>query len=345
MRTIQILSNIIDTLSQSPNLLPQIPWIDLETCLTNELEERHFLYSKPSYTHLQHELNTIFSQINSAVLQFETDIVIYHLTQLSIVLTFLPEVDYSLAQYQQAHYNQACLNHYRNNTIIVLGDSHVNFFSGNELLSFIPIGHDINTCDATHLSHYFTPLHLGPCLAYHCNELQTLTHFSEKWDYLCNHFIKPNATIICSLGEIDLRVHVFRQTILQNKSYEEIVDDILQQYYTFLLQMKNQGYSLYCWGPIATQTDACPIDPNFPRNGSEEDRNHATAYFNQQLSAFCKQHDIGYLSIFEQMITPNFKTRSEYLSADYCHLSQRALPLAWQEWKKLNHPTLPDNLL
>ena len=132
--------------------------------------------------------------------------------------------------------------------------------------------------------------------------------------------------------------------MLQNKSYEEIVDDILHQYYSFLLNMKNRGYSLYCWGPIATQTDACPIDPNFPRNGSEEECNHATAYFNQQLLSFCKQNDIGYLFIFEQMITSDFKTRSEYLSADCFHLSQRALPLALQEWKKINHPTLPDSL-
>ena len=321
-----------------------MPWEDIILCILTELDDRRILYTDEQYHSTKELLQNKLSELKLNIFKAEHLSAINHLSEIIFALKMLPNSDFSWENFYQQNFSTSCLTHYQQNTIIVLGDSHVNFFSGNELLSFLPIGNDINTCKPTNLSRVFTPLHLGPCLAYHCNHYDSSFHFREKAEFLCQNFIKPTATIICSLGEIDLRVHVFRQTILQNKSYAEIVNNILQQYYTFLLKMKNQGYSLYCWGPIATQADTCPIDPNFPRNGSEEDRNHATAYFNQQLSSFCKQNDIGYLSIFEQMITSDFRTRSEYLSADCCHLSQRALPLALQEWKKINHPTLPDSL-
>lgn len=345
MRSVQILTQIVHTILQNPSISPTLPWDDIRLCILAELDDRQILYTDEQYHSVKTSLQSKVSEIEFAVIHADYTSAINHLSEIIFALKMLPNNDFSWENYYRKNFSTSCLTHYQQNTVIVLGDSHVNFFSGNELLSFLPIGNDINTCKPTNLSHIFTPLHLGPCLAYHCNHYGSSFRFREKAEFLCQNFIKPTATIICSLGEIDLRVHVFRQTILQNKSYEEIIDDILQEYYTFLLKMKNQGYSLYCWSPIATQIDACPIDPNFPRNGSEEERNHATAYFNQQLYSFCKQHNIGYLSIFDQMITPDFKTRSEYLSADCCHLSQRALPLALQEWKKINHPTLPDNLL
>ena len=35
------------------------------------------------------------------------------------------------------------------------------------------------------------------------------------------------------------------------------------------------------------------------------------------------------------MITEDFKTKEEYLSADHCHLSQRAMALAQPVWNKI----------
>lgn len=345
MQTMQILLQIINNISQNPSCISRLPWKDIKFCIQEELRIRHFLYKDSQYVSLQQDMQQSFIQIEEAVALSDSASLIFYLSQIAYALQFLPESEHTLQQYCQANFNQACLEHFRKNTIIVLGDSHVNFFSGNELLSFIPIGNDINTCTATDSSLPFTPLHLGPCLAYNCNRYNTTFRFREKLEYLCENFIKPNATLVCCLGEIDLRVHVFKQSKQQNRTWQEIVDDILKEYFEFLLRMQGQGYLLYVWEPIASQNDDCPIDADFPRNGSEEDRNRATAYFNEQLAAFCTTHNIGFLSVYDRMITPDFKTRTEYLSADHCHLGQKALPLATAEWQKINHPSFRNSPL
>lgn len=338
MRTIQILQQLINNISDNPSVLPLIPWNDVKLCLSAELEDHRFLYPDEQFSALLQEIADSYNQILEAANASDVSALVYYLSQIIYTLQFLPETDYISGIYEQGNFDHACLNHYKNNTIVVLGDSHVNFFSGNELLSFLPIGKDINTCTPAGLTDIFTPLHLGPCLAYTCMNKESSFRFHEKVEYLCDNFIKPGATILCALGEIDLRVHVFQQTLRQQKSYQEIVDDILANYFSFLLQLKEKNYNLYVWGPIATQSDDCPVDPNFPRNGSEEERNKATAYFNQQLSSFCSAHNIGFLSVYEQMVSPDHKTRTEYLSADRCHLGQSALSIAKKEWVKINHP-------
>ena len=180
----------------------------------------------------------------------------------------------------------------------------------------------------------FTPLHLGPCLAYNCNRYQT-SSFREKTEYLCQNFIQPHAHILCCLGEIEIRVHVFMQAALQGRTYRQIVDDILVQYIEFLLRLKAQGYQVSCWGPIASQSESCPMDIRFPRSGTEEDRNRATEYFNRQLARLCRKHGMLFLSIFDKMITSDYQTQEQYLSPAHCHLGQEALSLALPEWQKL----------
>lgn len=295
------------------------------------------LYSKEQFQSIKQLFQTKFHALDTNISIPDVFAVIQILKEFVFALQLLPDIEYTDFMLQQMHYNEACLKHYTNDTIIVLGDSHVNFFSGNEMITYLPIGNDINVCpNITETP--FTALHLGPCLAYNCNKINASTLFHEKIEYLCNSFIKPNAHIIFCLGEIDLRVHVFRQTNLQNKNYQKIVDQILAEYLSFLVSMKEKGFHIYCWGPIASQRETCPVDPAFPRTGSETERNMATAYFNQQLSSLCQQNGITFLSVFDQMITDNFQTKEEYLSDDHCHLSQRALALAQPVWKKLLQP-------
>lgn len=344
MRTAQLILQIIQILQKNPDVLEQIPWNDLKECVTDELTARHFLYSEIQYQDLMRKLMFLFEELTQKASNGSTHEIIRILENLNEILAFFPELQALSLHYESANFDHACLRHLKQDTIIVLGDSHVNFFSGNELLNFLPIGNDINICPMK--THYlFTPLHLGPCLAYHCTDTDTKVQFQEKISYLLHNFVTPHATLVCSLGEIDLRVHVFQQTCLQNKPYEEIVDHILQPYCAFLSDLQKCGYRIYCWGPIATQPDTCPIDPAYPRTGSETDRNMATAYFNDCLNAYCQQHNIGFLSIFPHMVTSDFHTRSEFLSSDQCHLGQAALPLALPEWAKINHPILPDTPL
>lgn len=334
MKTLKIIFQIINSIQTNPASLYQIPWEDLKLCFTTELEYCEELYPTTQYQSIKQLFQSQFLTLDKYLSIPDIPAIVSLLQEFAFALQLLPDAEYTDSMLEQAHYNEACLNHIINDTIIVLGDSHVNFFSGNEMLTFTPIGNQINVCP-TITNAPFTVLHLGPCLAYTCNKSDTSMHFHEKAEFLCNNFIKPNAHIVCSLGEIDLRVHVFPQSKLQNKPYQKIVDDILTEYLSFLLSLKERGFHVYCWGPIASQRDNCPIDPAYPRNGSETERNMATLYFTQQLAVLCRQHDIPFMSIFDQMITDDFQTMDEYLSPDHCHLGQRALALAAPIWKKI----------
>lgn len=334
MRTIQIFLKLISSIIASPSNVTLLPWEDIQLCLFAELECRNGLYPQEQTRHRDQQFQELLEEARQYASMGNAEAVISRLRKIVFALQILPEAEYTDRLLAQANFDHACLRHHQKNTIIVLGDSHVNFFSGNEELSFLPIGGEINTCP-DHSPYPFTSLHLGPCLAYNCNRYQTSTAFREKTEYLCQNFIQPHARILCCLGEIDLRVHVFKQTVREGRNYRQIVDDILTQYMEFLLRLQEQGYQVSCWGPIASQSEACPLDPKFPRNGTEVERNMATEYFNSQLSRLCQKNGILFLSIFDQMITSDYLTLEQYLSPDHCHLGQAALPLALSQWRKL----------
>lgn len=334
MQTVDIILQFTKTIESNPAFLYQIPWDDLKLCISIELDSRKELYPYEQLQFVRQLMEEKFATLDTYLTIPDFTAIINILEELAFALQLLPNAEFTDSILAQSRFSDACLNHYKNDTTIVLGDSHVNFFSGNEALTFQSIGNDINLCP-TITNNPFTVLHLGPCLAYNSNRTNTSTLFSEKVDYLCRNFIKPGARIICCLGEIDLRVHVFRQTELQAKSFEDVVDDIVAEYISFLASLKTKGYQVYCWGAIASQQELCPIDPDFPRNGTELQRNKATAYFNRKLSLLCEQYKIGYLSIFEQLIDSDFQTLEKYLSADHCHLGQRALELAQPLWDKM----------
>lgn len=334
MQTIQILSKLTNSIKANPAAIALLPWDDIRLCLSAELDCRRGIYPSSQFQQAHDLFTKMLAEAEQSASVNDVQAVISQFQKILDAFQILPDLDYVSHLMEQANYDHACLRHCKNNTIIVLGDSHVNFFSGNEELSFLPIGRNINTCP-DNTPYPFTPLHLGPCLAYNCNRYNTSSSFREKLDYLLSSFIQPHATILCCLGEIDLRVHVFKQAELQGRSYQEIVDDILSQYILLLLQLQGQGYHVSCWGPVASQSERCPLDPRFPRYGTEVQRNMATAYFNQQLAAICSEHDIPFLSIFTQMVTPDYLTEERYLSPDRCHLGQNALPLLQPELRKL----------
>lgn len=334
MKTLEIIIKIINSIKNTPSCIYQIPWNDLELCLFTEMDYRKEIYTDAQFHATKSLLHSKFVAIEKYILIPDLTAIIHILEELELVLRLLPDTEYIDTIISKSRFNEARLNHHLNDTIIVLGDSHVNFFSGNESLAFSSIGNDINICPNI-TSNPFTILHLGPCLAYNCNKPNTSTKFHEKIIFLCNNFIKPNAHIICCLGEIDIRVHVIHQSHIQNRKYTEIIDDILNEYIIFLSSLQEKGFSVYCWGPIASQREDCPLDPAFPRNGTEKERNIATEYFTQSLRLLCKQYQIPFLSLFDQMIDEHYTTLDQYLSSDHCHLSQSAMALAQPIWNQI----------
>lgn len=232
-------------------------------------------------------------------------------------------------------FNEIRYRHHKNKTIVVIGESHVNFFSGNEMISFKSMGNDLNNCQDKRSG--FTTIHLGSVLAYNTNKYGTTSRGREKVEWLCENFFREKATIICSMGEIDLRVHVFKEAAKTKQNYMTIIDHIIKNYMEFVVMLKKKGYKIWCWGPIASQKDDWIENPEYPRNGTEIERNRATEYFNEMLESKCSENGIGFLTIFPYLINENYETKAEFI-IDQCHLGQNAWRYAKKELQKICLP-------
>ena len=326
MNTLDLVTLLETYINNSPAKLVDFDWRLIYDCFIAEFKLREAFYSPSKSEQFISYLNNLIFDAEQASRfgdYFRLQKVVMCLR--SILLTFPEETD-EFSFSQKANFDHAALNHYQKNTTIVLGDSHVNFFSGNELLNFHSIGNSINICPQIN-SLNLSVLYVGSCLAFTCMRPDSSVRFYSKFLYLKDTFIKPGANIVLSLGEIDLRCHVFKQADLQHRDYRQIIDDILIEYQRFIISMLNNGYKVFCWGPIGTQKDIVQSDTAYPRYGSEEERNTASFYFTDKLSNICKKEGAHCLSILDKLVTPNMITRPEYLSPDQFHLGQKAFDL------------------
>ncbi len=322
-KTRQILLGIRGMLNENASFFDELPVSDIISCIYVELYGLRQLYSKEHFGELDKKLMRYSELLSASKDTGDIGQAVEILDCLIDLQNALPDADVAQTFIENANYAKALMRHREEGTVLVIGDSHVNFFSGNEELSFIPIGNDVNTCEQVN-GLPLTVLHLGPCLAYNSNRYGSSTRFREKLDWLLENFVQKGDRIICSLGEVDMRAHVLKQAQNQNKSYQQIVDKIVENYSAFLLWLKDLGYEVYCYGPIASQKDSAPNTPEHPRVGSEQDRNHATEYFTNQMVQFCQQNGIDFMSLFDEMITEDYETKEEYLSEDRFHLGQYA---------------------
>lgn len=245
----------------------------------------------------------------------------------------------SQKEIEKYNFDLAIKRHKDQKTAVLIGDSHVNVFSGNENLTLLSIGHGVNICPDNG-NKPFTALHLGPCLAYNSQKYNTTNKFIEKYEWLTSCFLDHDDIIIISLGEIDMRAHVYKEVQKQGCTYEKVLDDILKNYTGFLLAQKQRYPNLYVWAPIASQKDYHPNDHKLlPRYGTECERNLATKLFSEKLSAFCSKNKIGFLSILDKLIDKNLQTIEDYYSNDFWHLSQKAYPVIEERWNQLSNAT------
>lgn len=248
---------------------------------------------------------------------------------------------YMIKIIEKFNYYRALKNKNKHKQIIVIGDSHSYFFSGNAILKSKPIYHDENGKITYGIGSdkRFCVLGLGSGLAYNVGKYNTTQRIQEKLDFLDRHFFNSQESLICAFGEIDIRVHVFKHVDQEkNIGFDNVIDNILNNYISFLLKLKSNGKRVIVWGPIASQKDEWITNPEFPRAGNELERNMATYYFNTELEKLCKVNDIEYMSIFKYLIDEDGRTKEKYIF-DQCHLGQNARIYLEKELKRIQIDT------
>ncbi|WP_026650962.1 hypothetical protein [Butyrivibrio proteoclasticus] len=321
MDSLEILGKIKGLLQVNKGFVKQIPVEDVVSCVYVEVYGLRQLYSAEHFARLEGRINEYAATITSAKESGDADGVLAILDKLEAIIETIPDQEISQSFIEEANFDKALLRHRSEKTAVVIGDSHVNFFSGNEDLSFIPIGQNVNTCQQVN-GLPLTVLHLGPCLAFKSNQYGSTNMFREKLDWLIEEFITEKSRIIVCLGEIDIRAHVFKEVEKQGVSYEEVVDGIVANYFEFLDFLAGKGFEVTCYGPVASQRDSWPTTEDHPRIESEKERNLATKYFNDKCQQLCELKGYSFFTMFYDMVDENMCTREEYMSADMFHLGQ-----------------------
>ena len=330
MGTADILTDISNLIILHPSFLDEIKYEDLYKAVYLNLQCLRQLYPKTQMETVLRFLEEKLLVINKAFEIRNPLAISAGIEDLASYIRLLPDSEFASDYIERSNLDSLVLDHIKRNTIWVIGDSHVNFFSGNEQLSFIPVGNDINTCRNVNNTP-FSILHMGPCLAYNSNSYGTSSQFREKLDFLLSDIIEPAAKIMFVLGEIDIRAHVFKECERQNCDYRKVTHSSIENYIKMMKEVCDQGFKVLCFGPIASQSEALQTEDTYIRWGSEVERNRATAYFNDELEHACESASIGFVTILKQMITDDWHTKTEFISSDGVHLSQSIMPLVISE--------------
>lgn len=192
----------------------------------------------------------------------------------------------------------------------------------------------INCTGDSHTSFFrkkqnFSSKKLGPYLAYSFKKHMDVNGRFRKF---INRIDKNDYLMLC-FGEIDCRAHILKQARRQNRCEFDITKDCVDRYIDGVVMLKDLGYKIILWGPIATSRDNTVHKKKFPQYGNEIERNKVTEHFNLCLENKTSNTDIKFISIFKKLITQDYKTKIEYYKDDGVHLSDKAFPMALKEFK------------
>lgn len=337
MSTIEIIKQLYLSTMSNPEALRNVDINDLQNALYLDMECKRQLYTGEQLAGIEEFFGNLVREIYNAMNNGNIQLMREKFQSLISHLSVVPDTDISSDFIEKANLDHALLDHKKNNTVYVIGDSHVSAFSGNEGLKFISIGHDINTCNRQD-NMPFTVFHMGPCLAYNANKYNSTTLFREKLDYLLENIIEPKSEIVFILGWIDLSAHVFKESLKQNKDYKDVINIIITNYLQMMTEVRNMGFNVMCFGPIAALSESVEQDKDsYGARGTETQRNQATRYFTDRLRENCNIMDIPFMSIFEELITQDCHTKTEYICYDGCHLGKEAFSVLLDEYEKISY--------
>jgi len=216
--------------------------------------------------------------------------------------------------------------------IFCFGDSHVSFFSGRDAIQ--PVVPEASN----DLLPYFRTFHVGPALAYNLVQTETQTRGREKILETLEQQVPPGSRVLICFGEIDCRSHLLRHAWKQNGDAAGVAGKCAERYVRFACELRDRGHVPTVYNAIPSRHSNTRRDKwdqaAYPAIGTHRERNEITIHFNQAVAALCRNEGLGFLHNFPELVDASGKTREEFYM-DRIHLSQRAMPLTLELFKKL----------
>jgi tetratricopeptide (TPR) repeat protein len=174
---------------------------------------------------------------------------------------------------------------------------------------------------------YFKTYRLGPHTAF---------NIARRWaviETILTQNVQSDDHVMFCFGEVDCRAHLLKQSELQQRPLDELIDECVQRYFRIFLAAQPLGFKLMAWNvPPAARNEV--ICGEYSSYGTTQQRNDITRKFNRMLELRCRDNDILFISIFDRLVETDGLAYSYYYMDDI-HLSQRAMPFALQELMRI----------
>ena len=153
-------------------------------------------------------------------------------------------------------------------------------------------------------------------------------------DILSKNYNDGDSLLFC-FGEVDIRAHLLKQMDTQKRCLDDIVKECVDRYFSVILSYKERGINCIVWGPIASWHESRKY--NGPSFGTCVERNLVTKEFNRYIEELCNKNNVGFVTIFHDMINENNETNTYYLDTwpgSNMHLSQTSMMIILERFKE-----------
>jgi hypothetical protein len=203
--------------------------------------------------------------------------------------------------------------------IHVIGDSHSSFCFTN----MIPVGTHLErslfrckTHHNEHLSVFFSIHWLGPFTMFRIGR-DGLKAFNLK-----SMKVQENEIAVFVFGEIDVRCHIEKQSAVQGKEPDAIIDQLVKQYIGAINENRNQFNHIHCVVCNVVPPSDNSFNPRYPFYGSLKTRIDITKKLNSKLQELCAANKISVLDLYTDHCTEQGDLSFEYCQGDV-HIAPR----------------------
>jgi hypothetical protein len=144
---------------------------------------------------------------------------------------------------------------------------------------------------------------------------------------------KEKDVLLLVLGEIDCRIHIYRQHIIKKKPVLDVARRTVKRYLSAVESVQSLGYRVAVLDipPATRQGNFFNLD----HYGTRIQRAGIIRVFNGELRRECMARGIAFVGIYEDVADERGYLKDEYALDDDAHLKPEVVPFVTERLKKL----------
>lgn len=175
--------------------------------------------------------------------------------------------------------------------------------------------------------HRFVVHHIGAPTAYNLINPKSTTRSAERLFAELDKINVDRDAIVLSFGEIDCRIHIFRQyqKSMGNTTLDEVIQKTIEAYGTVLGLIRQRQIRFWVYGiPPAAQTLG-----QYASDATPDMRSQISQRFNELLRDHCRYNNYSFIDIYAIVSDEEGFVRREFL-ADEIHLNRKVASYVWK---------------